>query len=415
MATRGGITSIDLFCGAGGLSLGLGAAGVETALASDNWEPAGRTYQRNFSDVPFLPADVAELTSERLLAKAGLDQPPSIIAGGPPCQGFSSAGARRASDGRNGLISVFAQLIAATLPRVFIFENVEGFLTLSDGDFVVDLLDPVIEAGYFVHLRKVNVANYGIPQLRKRVVAIGSLGGPPPFPAPTHRAWGAPGAGRPATLTLPLTPTFDEAIMSLPPPSERPPGTPTDHVKRRLSEFDAARTLALRSGETMRDLPPEYHHASYSRRANRRVKDGMPTEKRGGAPAGLRRLRGDEPSKAITSAASREFIHPAENRPLTLRECARLQTFPDEFDFVGTSSDRATLIGNAVPPRFAKVLGESLMAFLDSPSPPHSNGAGMLVSFEPTFADGKSPALQRVVDRVTSRYALMPTLFGEIE
>src|SRR5690606_12779965 len=99
-----------------------------------------------------------------------------------------------------------------------------------------------------------------------------------------------------------------------------------------------------------RDLPQELWHGTYSRRANRRVSDGVPTDRRGGAPAGLRRLRPDQPSKAITSAAPSEFVHPLEDRMLTLRECARLQTFPDEFLFAGSRSERAVQIGNAVPP-----------------------------------------------------------------
>lgn len=410
METEPPITSIDLFCGAGGLTLGLGRAGISAALASDNWAPAGATFERNFEEIPFLPADVGELTAQDLLAKAGLNEAPSLIVGGPPCQGFSSAGARRDHDRRNGLVSVFARLIAETLPSGFVFENVEGFLTVSGGDFVVDLLDPLIEAGYWIDMRKVNVANYGVPQLRKRVIAIGMRGRAPHFPLPTHRAWGAPGVHRVGVPELPATPSFEEALADLPRASGEPPGTPSDHFARRLNELDAARVAALSPGQTMRDLPPEFHHASYSRRANRRVADGMPTEKRGGAPAGLRRLRVDEPSKAITSAAPREFIHPIEDRALTLRECARLQTFPDSFEFSGNFSEKATLIGNAVPPKFAEVIGRTVATMLNAVQGP-AESAGRLVAFEATVAEGKSPALQKVTDRVLARYSLAPTLF----
>src|SRR5690606_4977217 len=126
-----------------------------------------------------------------------------------------------------------------------------------------------------------------------------------------------------------------------------------DHTFRPPSEVDLMRYRALRPGQTMRDLPKELWHRTYRRRAYRRVMDGTPTESRGGAPAGLRRLHPDEPSKAITSAASSEFIHPIEDRTLTLRECARIQTFPDDFMFSGTSAQRALQIGNAVPPILA--------------------------------------------------------------
>jgi DNA (cytosine-5)-methyltransferase 1 len=404
------ITSIDLFAGAGGLTLGLAGAGVSTALASDNWEPATATFQRNFPDVSFLPADVSDLTSQDLLAKSGLDRPPSLIVGGPPCQGFSSAGARSRKDGRNGLVSIFARLIAETLPAAFIFENVEGFLTLDGGTFVTDLLDPVIEAGYFVHLRKVNVANYGVPQLRKRVVGIGFLGAAPPFPPPTHSARGAPGVYRIGT-GLPATPSVDDALDGLAAAGESAGASPSDHVAKPSKGADGERALALAQGQTMRDLPPEFHHASYQRRANRRVADGTPSAKRGGAPAGLRRLRGDEPSKAITSAAPREFIHPTEDRPLTLRECARLQTFPDWFAFQGSQAHRATLIGNAVPPTFAGALARPLTDFLSNNGAAPAPGVGSLVSFEPTVAEGRSPALREVTELIVGRYGIAPTLF----
>ncbi len=133
------------------------------------------------------------------------------------------------------------------------------------------------------------------------------------------------------------------------------------------------------------------------------MQDGTPVERRGGPPAGLRRLRADEPSRAITSAATREFIHPVENRPLTLREAARLQTFPDEFVFCGPKNDRQALVGNAVPPLFASRVGIALREHLEAGPTSHSE-QGALVRFHPTLAEGMSPALADVVRAVKSRY-----------
>jgi DNA (cytosine-5)-methyltransferase 1 len=262
-----------------------------------------------------------------------------------------------------------------------VFENVEGFLTAGDGARVLELLEPVIEAGYRVHLRKINAANYGVPQHRKRVLAIGGLGWEPRFPAPTHSAFGAPGAHR-AASHLPLTPTLAEALTGLPAPSEKAPGIPPDHVSRALRDLDLVRATAMKPGETMRDLPEELWHESYRRRAFRRVMDGTPSERRGGAPAGLRRLHPDAPSKAITSGARSEFLHPSAHRLLTLRECARIQTFPDTFSFVGTASERALLIGNAVPPRLGRAVAEALSADLATAGDEQAGGA--LLSFVPT-------------------------------
>lgn len=398
-------TSIDLFCGAGGLTLGLERAGFETRLGSDNWRPAVETFSANFESVPMLAADARDLTSADLLAKADLNTAPDLISGGPPCQGFSSAGAKDGDDPRNTLVAVYARLAAETGPRAIVFENVEGFLTANGGKFVIGLLDPLIDAGYQVSLEKVNVANFGVPQLRKRVVAIAVLGGDPPALTPTHHAWGAPGVHR-ATMARPLepTPTIDQALSGLPSASSELPGTPTEHIAPSVNDADQERIAALKQGQTMRDLPEDLWHPSYRRRAYRRVMDGTPVERRGGAPAGMRRLKGDEPSRAITSAASREFIHPTENRPLTLREAARLQTFPDDFLFQGSRVDRQTLVGNAVPPVFAASIGAAVRSYIDSTVCSTEQGKGRLVRFHPTLAEGMSPALADVVKMVTNRY-----------
>lgn len=353
-------TCIDLFCGAGGLTRGLVEAGFRSVLAVDHWQPALDTFETNFPGIPLLRADIQDLTGEDLLRYAGLSEPPTALVGGPPCQGFTSAGSRVADDRRNSLVSEFARLAVEAQPSVVLFENVEGFLTLDQGRFVVDLLDPLVEAGYHVELQKVNVANYGVPQLRKRVIVIGLLGSAPGFPSFTHRAFGAPGAHRDDALHLPRSPTLLEAVGHLPKPAAEPPGEIPDHYLRTVGKEELTRIRGLGPGQTMRDLPESLQHDSYARRANRRVADGVATEKRGGAPAGLRRLLGDEPSKAITSAAIREFIHPVDDRPLTLRECATIQTFPEDFHFSGTVTDRATLIGNAIPPKFGEVLGHHL-------------------------------------------------------
>jgi DNA (cytosine-5)-methyltransferase 1 len=291
-------------------------------------------------------------------------------------------------------------------PKWFLFENVEGFLTMSGGDFVVDLLDGVLDGGYQVRLRKVNVANYGVPQLRKRVIAIGSLSGDPGFPSPSHHAYGAPGAEMDRTTALPLTPTVADALDGVgAPASSVQDEVVQGHIAPPISESDALRFKLLQQGQTMRDLPRDLQHRSFARRANRRVADGMPTERRGGAPAGLRRLRADEPSKAITSSATREFLHPLEDRCLTLRECSRLQGFPDSFEFVGNRSEQATLVGNAIPPNFGKVFGRWVAERSADASSPMV-GSARLLEFRVANGAGMSPALHSVVRRVSARYRI---------
>lgn len=324
------------------------------------------------------------------------------MAGGPPCQSFTSAGRRREDDPRGSLVGAYARLAADVRPDLVVFENVEGFLTAAGGRFVFDLLDPLIAAGYLVRIRKINLANYGVPQHRKRVIAIAALAGDPPFPEPTHSAWGAPGAQHVAGK--PPTPTLVAALGGLPAPDTD--GAPQGHVTTRANATEQARMAALKPGQTMRDLPEELWHDSYRKRANRRVMDGTPTERRGGAPAGLRRLRGNEPSKAITSAAIREFIHPSDDRRLTLREAARIQTFDDTFEFHGSPSEQATLVGNAIPPRFAGALGRALVEHLEATPDdrPREPGEGALLEFDVTPAQAMSPILAKIVADIRDRY-----------
>ena len=390
------LTVVDLFSGAGGLSLGFKRAGFRTLWAADHSAAAAETFKHNLG----VNADCVEIGVDTSLPRS------NVIIGGPPCQGFSSAGMRRRGDKRNTLVSIFSQLVARAKPSVFVFENVEGFLTSEQGRRVEELLQPLVTAGYRIHLRKINAANFGIPQHRKRVLAIGGLGFDPAFPEPTHSAFGAPGA-RLVAAHLPRTTTVAEAIGNLPRADEKAPGYPVDHYFGRLSNERLQKIVALKQGQTMRSLPEAYWHQSYRRRAYRRVRDGTPTERRGGAPAGMRRLKADEPSKAITAGASSEFIHPWEHRFLTLRECARLQTFSDDFVFFGTKAERALLIGNAVPPKLAEVVALGIAEDLHKQNL-EKKKEGALLSFVPNISNGASPSLQSVTDMIEIKFGLAP-------
>ena len=177
------LTLLDLFCGAGGLSLGFVRAGFSVLAAVDCNPVAVETYTSNLGP----HARIVDLAKDFDLPIA------TVVAGGPPCQGFSSAGMRRVGDNRNSLVSRFANIVSKLRPKAFVFENVEGFLTAENGVHVLELLTPLLESGYQIHLRKINAANYGVPQHRKRVIAIGGFGWEPSFPEPTHTAFGAPG------------------------------------------------------------------------------------------------------------------------------------------------------------------------------------------------------------------------------
>jgi DNA (cytosine-5)-methyltransferase 1 len=389
-------TYVDLFCGAGGLSLGFEKNGFKCIQAIDKNAYAVNSFKKNISQ----NAEVNEIYPDILVKES------DIIIGGPPCQGFSSAGLRKVNDKRNSLVSIFSKIVQKTKPKAFLFENVEGFLTAEKGKRLLELLGPLLEAGYNIQFKKINCANYGVPQLRKRVIVIGGFEWYPSFPVPTHRAFGAPGASK-KYKKLPNCPNIIDAIYSLPEPANTPPGNPEGHFKKNVSKIDLERINLLVEGQRMKDLPEELWHDSYKKRAYRRVKDGTPTEKRGGPPAGLRRLVANQPSKAITSGAIWEFIHPNEDRFLTPRECARIQTFPDDFRFEGSPTQQILQIGNAVPPKLAESVAKSLKNDLTNLSNRrNSRKNGLLLSFVPTNTNAMSPALLNVYKKVKSNFNL---------
>jgi DNA (cytosine-5)-methyltransferase 1 len=402
-------TAISLFSGAGGCSLGFQQGSYEIRLAMDIDADAVESYQRNFTRTRCEVADIRELSADTLLQRAQL-QPGEldILLGGPPCQGFSSAGVKAGEDPRNSLLQHYVRLLKGMCPKWFLMENVEGLLTNAGGTHVHDAVSAFLEAGYSVNMEKIYAQGYGVPQRRKRVLIVGNrVGHDFVFPEPVTRFSG--NIFRKGEIT------FSTAVGDLPPAAEscgqtvafrKPPQnelqaylrgelqTVTDHYSPALSQIQLERVQTLRSGQTMKDLPEHLQHESFRRRAFRRVMDGTPVEKRGGAPSGLKRLFANEPSLTITSAATREFVHPTEDRLLTLRECARLQTFPDWFEFAGSAASRIQQIGNAIPPMLARAIGEHIAA---------KYGFGLKYSgirypslrFCLTRSEGMSPALSQ--------------------
>lgn len=374
--------AISLFAGAGGCSLGFSAAGVEIISAYEKDESAIKTYNKNFAGSRCHNVDLATCNFEELRDDLGLKRGElDLIIGGPPCQGFTTVGNRFWADPRNKLIQNYAKAIESFYPRWFMMENVEGMLTTAKGMYVVECIQKMIELGYSVYLRKVYMQEYGVPQRRKRVILVGNKDGKSfEFPQVEKLASGA--IYRSGAITL------RDAIGDL----ENRDIPAIDHIRKKENGIQLERIIHLSTGQSMKDLPEYLQHSSFRRRASRRVCDGTPTEKRGGAPAGIKRLSYEEPCLTITSAATSEFIHPIENRMLTIRECARIQTFPDTFIFEGTDAQKMQQIGNAIPPRFAKQIAEQIFQsdrnqkFQVSPS---------LVDYEVTKASAKSPALAR--------------------
>lgn len=401
--------AISLFCGAGGCSLGFKMAGYDVIYASDFNETAINTYKKNFPDTISEVQDICEQDFKALLKRLNLKSGElDILIGGPPCQGFSTAGTRFWDDPRNQLLKEYVRCLKEVKPKWFLMENVEGLLTSNKGLYVYEALKAFKELGYAIRIDKVYSQEYGVPQRRKRVIITGNrLGIDFKAPEPISHASGR--IFKNAEFTL------GDALINLPKAVESPEdyarypeqistklfdyykspdGGVSDHFSKTIQGIHLKRIQCLKPGQTMKDMPVELQHESFKKRAKRRVKDGTPSEKRGGAPSGLKRLHLDQPSLTITGAATREFIHPTENRPLTIRESARIQTFPDFFEFEGTQSQRIQQIGNAIPPILAKAFGLHI-AYYGFDELSDSSHEGKLIAFNLTKANAMSPALEK--------------------
>lgn len=409
---------LSFFSGAGGFSYGFAQVGLRPVCGAELDRDACASYEANIgSDCHNVDLSVADAT---LFSAAVSGKEPFAVIGGPPCQGFSTAGTRDVTDPRNRLIFNYLRIVERLRPRWFIFENVEGLLTSGHGDAVFCLVRAFLRIGYSVRVQKVNFAAYGVPQTRKRVLIIGNrMGVNFDFPEETHSYESGKSKKHNGK---PFAPSLEQAVAGLGTAAmardvrvsyeQQVPvnafdaflragngtGSVSEHFQMTDSK-DAERYALLGAGQTMKDLPEEHWHESFRRRAFRRVMDGTPTERRGGAPSGIKRLHGDLQSLTITGAASREFIHPHANRPLTIRECARIQTFPDAYEFAGNAASVMQQIGNAVPPVAASVFARHLRTldgkFGSGLQASSTSREPRLLGYVLTESNGMSEALQK--------------------
>ena len=351
MARPRGKTFIDLFAGAGGLTLGFKAADVKPVFAVEVDPCAARTYKANFG------AHVLDHPIETVDSFPSAD----LVIGGPPCQGFSPLGRDRDEGSRtelNRLWRHFLRAVEQVRPRVFLIENVPEFLK-SDQFAAFLRTSKRRMPEYEIDWKVLSAADFGVPQRRRRGFVIGSRVGHPEWPEPTH---GPDSAGGTPFVTV------REAIGDL-------PALPTDrdlHWGRNPRPESIERYRAVPEGGNRFDL------------AENRP-DLLPNcwrNKKSGTTDVFGRLSWDRPALTIRTEFYKpekgRFLHPSEHRPITHREAARLQSFPDDFIFEGSRIEIARQIGNAVPPLLARMLAEkAVLPLLKSRrSRPRQSAAG---------------------------------------
>lgn len=349
----GSLRALDLFAGAGGLSLGLVDAGFEVVAAIDSWAPALRSYEKNFShDV--LEQDLSRLSPGALPTLLGcVPEELDLVAGGPPCQGFSVQRIGSDADKRNQLILAFADYVKILRPRFFLMENVPGLLGKRGAVLAKAFSATLVAAGYEVRCQRVNAADYGVPQIRRRVLFYG-----------WRPEAAAPFAGFHGSLAAHEYRTVWSAIGDLPSPPDDFTPCPGDplHRRSRLSDLNLRRLALIPPGGGFEHLPIEMrvncHREGAQRIGHRYVYGRLHPEK----PAGTITARFDSFTRG-------KFAHPYEDRNITLREGARLQSFPDRHAFLGTQEEIAALIGNSVPPRMSSQIARAIRAHLLSERP----------------------------------------------
>ena len=345
--------AVDLFAGAGGLSLGLRQAGFRVAAAVEVSPEVCKTYAANHPDVTLLTRDARRVTGRDLLAAARAEHV-DLVAGCPPCQGFTSLTHKyRGGDPRNTLLLEMARLIGELRPKAVLLENVAG---LADrGNHLFDaFIARLVGYGYLTTHAVLQLADFGIPQMRRRLVLTAGRGFRIPLPTPTHSRTGTTGSSGRHWRSV------RETIVGMPRPvtlgETRRGGGPEEfgwHVVRDLQPATKKRLLAVRAGQNRMALPDA-------------LRPNCHKGKEQGFTNVYGRMTWEAPSPTITGGCTSfckgRFGHPEEPRTISVREAALLQGFPADYRFLTPYMDIVCdMVGNALPPRFAAWLGSACL------------------------------------------------------
>lgn len=348
---------IDLFSGAGGLSKGFLDAGYDIKLGIDFDEKALLTFSKNHGDTKALKLDLFDLNNINIIKKKFEEKNDKldVLVGGPPCQGFSLAGKREENDKRNKLYTAMLEMAKKLLPRAVVLENVPGILTLYDGKVKERIFKDFKKLGYSMNVQILYAPDYGIPQIRKRAFFVGLLDSNKKFQFPEP------------ILKKEEYITCEEAIGDLP----ELDGIYGDEVQEYVKKAETDYQRDMRNGMTKIYNHIGTIHSEKTIKMIKLVPEGknyksLPKEYQGlyKYNEALTRYHSKKPSLTINTG-HRSHFHYKYNRIPTVRESARLQSFPDDFIFYGNKSEQYKQVGNAVPPKLGYVIAKKLKKYLD--------------------------------------------------
>lgn len=384
---------IDLFAGAGGLSEGLSGAGFHCLFANEIMPIYAQTYMRNHVGTKVLTSDICTVDAYGILNDLGMKRGElDLIAGGPPCQGFSiNAPIRSANDSRNHLFWEYLRFVDAFAPRAILIENVPGLVSFEKGATLHSIMEALADLGYGADVRILGAAYYGVPQMRWRTIIIGLRGKEVPidaFPSPMFHAPIRPNFtttfdGKqlvkfPASESLAKFTTVEDAIGDLPPLKCGEKGDVIkdyltepqceyqqmmrvgsggvyNHEAPKLSETNLKRIKYIKPGGNWTDIPYDL------------LPKGMQKARKSNHTMRYGRIRPDGLASTILTKCDPHwgaYFHYSQDRSFTVREAARIQSFPDHYVFCGNTAEQFAQVGNAVPPLLAKAIGLSIINLL---------------------------------------------------
>lgn len=384
---------IDLFAGAGGLSEGLSEAGFHSLFANEVMPVYAQTYMRNHVGTKVLTSDIRTVDANGILHELGLKRGElDLIAGGPPCQGFSiNAPVRSNEDSRNHLFKEYLRFVDAFAPRAILIENVPGLVSFEKGATLHAIIEALADLGYGAAVRILGAAYYGVPQMRWRTVIIGLRGREVPndaFPCPIFHAPIRPNftttfdgkqlVKLPTSESLAKFITVEEAIGDLPPLKCGEKGDAVkdyytepqceyqqimrvgsggvyNHEAPKLSETNLERLKYIKPGGNWTDIPYDL------------LPKGMQKARKSDHTMRYGRVKSDGLASTILTKCDPHwgaYFHYSQDRSFTVREAARIQSFPDHYVFHGNAAEQFAQVGNAVPPLLAKAIGMSIMNIL---------------------------------------------------